>query len=449
MDDFDVVVIGAGPGGYSAAIRLAQYGKKVAIVEKGNIGGTCLNTGCIPTKVMIEHSHLVNQIKKANQLGIGSVEKPLKIDFAKLMKRKEQVVQQLTLGVESLLKKSQVKILKGEAAVNPDLTVTVGSEILQAKDLLLATGGTPKIPDIPGIADVPFLTHKNFFELKELPRKLVIIGQGISAVNLAFTLGPLGTEVTIVSERTSVLGNIDDDAAKIVKHSMESNNIRMVAKANWKKITTTELVLMDETIPFDYVLLAGQNNPNTDVVRSLNLEQELFLKVDKNYQTSHPHVFAIGDVIGGFTSAGAALQEGTYVAAQIAGEIVPSVQYDAIAGTMYSSPEVAFFGLNEKSAKEGSREITVAKSPLSGNGKALAIGETEGYIKLISDKEYGELLGGVVVAPNATDLISSLLTVKRSEGTLYELAHMSFPHPSISEGFWEAANSNWNQAIHM
>lgn len=223
----------------------------------------------------------------------------------------------------------------------------------------------------------------------------------------------------------------------------------MVTKVNWKKITNTELVLMDETIPFDHMLLAGQNNPNTDVVRSLNLEREQSLKVNENYQTSHPHVYAIGDVIGGLTSAGAALQEGTYVAAQIAGEIVPSVQYDAIAGTMYSSPEVAFFGLNEKSAKKGGREINVAKSLLSGNGKALAIGETEGYIKLISDKEYGELLGGVVVAPNATDLISSLSTVKRSEGTLYELAHMSFPHPSISEAFWEAANSNWNQAIHM
>ncbi|WP_053360858.1 dihydrolipoyl dehydrogenase [Bacillus sp. FJAT-27251] len=449
MKEFDLVVIGAGPGGYVPAIRAAQLGKSVAIVEKKKLGGTCLNVGCIPSKALLKHSELVEEIQKANRWGIHTGE--ISIDFSKLMARKDQVVKTLAGGVEHLLKKNQIQVYQGEASVAEDLTVTVGAEKLRGKDLLLATGSRPFIPPIKGLDQVNYVTTDTFFDLKELPGTMAIIGGGVISVELAVAMAPLGTDVTIIEVAPDILLTEDEDARKIIKRHLKKKNIKTITLAEIQEVRDGKVLLPDKEIPFDTLLVATGRQPNLEVAADLNLkmdEGDKFVAVNELYETSKKHVYAVGDLIGGYQLAHAASAEGLIAVHAMNGERPQHLDQTDIPRCVYTHPEIASFGLSEEQAKKAHYDVEVTITPLAGNAKAIAEGEREGFVKIISDKNYGEILGAVIVGAKATELIGGILAMKHSEGTMNELASLVHAHPAISEAIGENANALFKQAIH-
>ncbi|RST59548.1 dihydrolipoyl dehydrogenase [Siminovitchia terrae] len=449
MKEVDLIVIGAGPGGYVSAIRAAQLGKSVAIVERKKVGGTCLNVGCIPSKALLKHSELVEEIQKANRWGIHTGE--ISIDFLKLMKRKDQVVQTLANGVEHLLKKNNISIFQGEASVTEELVVTVGAEKLRGKDLLLATGSKPFIPPIKGLDQVNYLTTDTFFDLKELPKSLVIIGGGVISVELAFAMAPLGTSVTMIEVAPDILLTEDPDARKIIKKHLQKKQIQTIAQAEIQEVKNGKVLLAGKEIPFDTLLVATGRQPNLEVAADLNLKMDAankFVAVNDFYETSKKHVYAVGDLIGGYQLAHAASAEGLIAVHAMNGEESQPLDQTDIPRCVYTHPEIASFGLNEEQARKANYDVKVTITPLSGNAKAIAEGETEGFVKIISDHKYQEILGAVIVGAKATELIGEILAVKHSEGTMNELASLIHAHPAISEAIGENANVLFKQAIH-
>lgn len=450
MKEFDLIVIGAGPGGYVSAIRAAQLGKKVAIVERKKLGGTCLNVGCIPSKALLKHSEMVEEIQKANSWGIKTGE--LSIDFPKLMKRKDQVVQTLTGGVDHLLKKNKITFFQGDATVTEDRVVSVGNEKMKGRDILLATGSKPFIPPIKGLDRVNYLTTDSFFDLKELPKSMVIIGGGVISVELAFAMAPLGTKVTIIEVAPDILLTEDLDARKIIKKQLQKKKVQTIIKAEIREVQQGKVILADQEIPFDTLLVATGRKPNIEVAQQLNLKMDAsnkFVAVNEFYETSKKHVYAVGDLIGGYQLAHAASAEGLIAVQAMNGEKPQPLDQTEIPRCVYTHPEIASFGLNEEQAKNAGYDVKITTSSLAGNAKAIAMGETEGFIKMISDHQYDEILGAVIVGANATELIGEILSMKHSEGTMNELASMVHAHPAISEAIGENANALFKQAIHM
>ncbi|WP_394234852.1 dihydrolipoyl dehydrogenase [Niallia oryzisoli] len=450
MKEFDLIVIGAGPGGYVSAIRAAQLGKKVAIVERKKLGGTCLNVGCIPSKALLKHSEMVEEIQKANSWGIKTGE--LSIDFPKLMKRKDQVVQTLTGGVDHLLKKNKITFFQGDATVTEDRVVSVGDDKLKGRDILLATGSRPFIPPIKGLDRVNYLTTDSFFDLKELPKSMVIIGGGVISVELAFAMAPLGTKVTIIEVAPDILLTEDLDARKIIKKHLQRKKVQTIIKAEIREVKQGKIILADQEIPYDTLLVATGRKPNIEVAKELNLKMDAsnkFVAVNDFYETSKKHVYAVGDLIGGYQLAHAASAEGLIAVQAMNGEKPQPLDQTEIPRCVYTHPEIASFGLNEEQAKNAGYDVKITTSNLAGNAKAIAMGETEGFIKIISDHRYDEILGAVIVGANATELIGEILSMKHSEGTMNELASMVHAHPAISEAIGENANALFKQAIHM
>jgi len=450
MKEFDLIVIGAGPGGYVSAIRAAQLGKKVAIVERKKLGGTCLNVGCIPSKALLKHSEMVEEIQKANSWGIKTGE--LSIDFPKLMKRKDQVVQTLTGGVEHLLKKNRITFFQGDATVTEDRVVSVGDDKLKGRDILLATGSKPFIPPIKGLDRVNYLTTDSFFDMKELPKSMVIIGGGVISVELAFAMAPLGTKVTIIEVAPDILLTEDLDARKIIKKHLQRKKVQTIIKAEIREVKQGKIILADQEIPYDTLLVATGRKPNIEVAKELNLKMDAsnkFVAVNDFYETSKKHVYAVGDLIGGYQLAHAASAEGLIAVQAMNGEKPQPLDQTEIPRCVYTHPEIASFGLNEEQAKNAGYDVKITTTSLAGNAKAIAMGETEGFIKIISDHRYDEILGAVIVGANATELIGEILSMKHSEGTMNELASMVHAHPAISEAIGENANALFKQAIHM
>lgn len=450
MKEFDVVVIGAGPGGYVPAIRAAQLGKKVAIVERKKIGGTCLNVGCIPSKTLLRHSEMVEEIQKANSWGIKTGE--LSIDFPKLMKRKDRVVQTLTGGVQHLLKKNNITLFQGEASISDSLVVSIGDVKIKGKDILLATGSTPFIPPIKGLDKINYHTTDSFFDLKDLPKSMTIIGGGVISIELAFAMAPLGTRVTIIEVAPDILLTEDLDARKIIKKQLQKKNIQTIIKAKVQEVQKGKVILADQEISFDTLLVATGRKSNIEVAQELNLKMDAsnkFVAVNDDYETSKKHVYAVGDLVGGYQLAHAASAEGLIAVHAMNGDHPQPLDQTEIPRCVYTHPEIASFGLNEEQAMKAGYDVKITTSNLAGNAKAITMGETEGFIKIISDHQYEEILGAVIVGANATELIGEILAMKHSEGTMNELASMVHAHPAISEAIGENANALLKQAIHM
>ena len=450
MKEFDLIVIGAGPGGYVSAIRASQLGKKTAIIERKKVGGTCLNVGCIPSKALLKHSELVEEIQKANRWGLHTDK--LSIDFPKLMKRKDQVVSTLVGGVEHLLKKNNIAFFQGEASVREDLVVTVGAEKIKGKDLLLATGSKPFIPPIKGLDQVNYLTTDTFFDLQELPKTMVIIGGGVISVELAFAMAPLGTNVTIIEVAPDLLLTEDPDARKIIKKQLQKKHIQTITQAEIQEVKKGKIILADKEIPYDTLLVATGRKPNLEVAKDLNLKMDAankFVAVNDFYETSKKHVYAVGDLIGGYQLAHAASTEGLIAVHAMNGDRSRTLDQTEIPRCVYTHPEIASFGLNEEQAMKAGYDVKVTISSLAANAKAIAEGETEGFIKIISDHQYQEIIGAVIVGAKATELIGEILATKHSEGTMNELASLVHAHPAISEAIGENANALFQQAIHM
>ncbi|MCF1586147.1 dihydrolipoyl dehydrogenase [Tetragenococcus koreensis] len=449
MADYDLVVIGSGPGGYVSAIKAAQKRKKTAVIEAKNIGGACLNVGCIPSKSYLTHAQWLLSAEQANQYGLQVNKETL--DFAKMVQRKDQVVQTLRGGIEHLFQKYKIDYIEGTASFDQKQQLFVNGEKISYTNVLLACGSHPFVPPINEVDKVDFLTTDTFFNLEELPKELTVIGGGIVAIELAFAMKPLGVKVNLIEVAPDILLTEDSTARQTMKKKLQQMKIDVTTQAKIEKVEKDAVVLSDGTKKyFEQLLIATGRQANLEVPQQLGLkldEAGHFVKVDQHYQTSKKGIYAIGDMIGGFQLAHAASAEGLRAVEAICGGATYPVDQNTIPRCLYTDPEVASFGLSEEEAKEN-YDVTVKSFPFAGNGKALASVETEGFVKIISEQKYQQILGAVVVGSHATEMIHTILAVKESEGTVDELAQTIFAHPTLSEVIGEDANSIIDQAIH-
>lgn len=456
MKKYDIIIIEAGPGGYVAAIKAAQLGAKVALIEKEALGGVCLNIGCIPTKALIKSAKIYRNIVNSEKYGITLDQKSIKADWPAIVERKDQIVKRLTGGVGMLLSRNGVEVIKGEAKVLDPNHVEVNGETLEAKNLILATGASPIIPPIPGVEEAYkagiIVTSRELLSLDKLPEKLVIIGGGVIGVEFATIFGTFGTEVTILEKLDRILMNVDDDARNMILKILKRNKIEIITGATVTAVNGNEVSYEKDgktlTVKGNKVLMSVGMRPNIKAFEHLNLATERgAILTNERLQTSIPNVYAIGDLNGKLMLAHVASHEGIVAVENIMGKD-STVDYSKMPSGIYGFPEIAMVGLTEAQAKEQGYDYQVGKFPFTALGKALADGETDGFVKIIADKKYGEILGVHIVAENAMEMISEGSITMELEGTTSEISSTVHPHPSLSEAFMEAAMAALNKPIH-
>lgn len=443
MEKYDLAIIGAGAGGYVAAIHAAKKGLKVALIEKGKIGGACFNLGCIPSKIMLEHSKMVQKINKAKEWGI-TVE-GVSVDFAKLMERKEVIIGQLLEDIKRFIGNTTITLFSGEAKVTKDRIVKANNHEFYAEDIIIATGSKPFVPPITGVEKANYYTTDTIFHIQELPKQLTIIGGGVIAVELAFSLAPLGTKVTILNHSHDILQTEEPDARPIIREKLHQLGVDLVLDFEFLEIKENEIVTTKGTYPYENLLFATGRRPNLQVIEGLDLEMDgRFIKVDENYETSLPHFYAIGDIIGGLQLAHAASAEGIQAVEAILGNNPRPIDPLTIPRCVYSNPEIATFGLLEDEIDEN--EAIVTKLSFNTNPKAKMEGN-DGFIKFIASKKDDAILGACVVGEGATEILNSMLAVKMAGGTAQDLANIIYPHPTKSEQIGEAAKAVYWRSI--
>lgn len=448
---YDLIVIGAGPGGYAAAIRAAQLGKRVAIVEKQHVGGVCLNVGCIPSKIFLEYGAKVRDIQSANNWGIKT--KHIDIDLNGLVQRKDQVVKTVTDDVRDALQQHNVDMIEGEAEVLEGLKVQVNQTIYTAEDIILATGTKPFVPPIEGLEQAHFETADTFFNMDALPKQLVIIGGGVIASEIASSMADLGVDVTILEKGDNILSSEIEEIHTHLSSYLKQQGVQIITNSETTKVnaTTLEIDGIDgpKEIPYETLLFATGRQPNVHVAKSLNLEQDgKCLQVNEHYETSYAHVYAIGDLVPGYQLAHTASAHGKYVAEHIAGKHPETINQEDIPRCIYTRLESASVGLSALQAQEAGYEVEVTTASFQKNPKAILKGEIQGLVKIVANKQDGKILGGFIVGPHATDLISEILGIKMAGGTLNDIAHIIQPHPSLSEVIGESAEASFGKAIY-
>ncbi|CAM4347513.1 dihydrolipoyl dehydrogenase [Erysipelothrix aquatica] len=460
--ELETVVIGSGPGGYVAAIRAAQLGQKVAIIEKEYIGGVCLNVGCIPSKALINAGHRYRESLDSKAFGISADN--VTIDFAATQAWKDtKVVKQLTSGVEMLLKKNKVEIIRGTAFFNDthQLRVVNGDDAQSYtfKNAIIATGSRPI--EIKGFKyGKRVLDSTGGLNLKEIPKRLVVIGGGYIGSELAGVYANLGTEITILEGGPSILPQFDKDMIKLVETEFKSKNVNIVTNAMAKEAKELDDAVAityavdgkDVTIEADYVLVTVGRRPNTDelslTVAGVEVGERGLIPVDNQGRTSQSHIFAIGDVVPGAALAHKASYEAKVAAEAISGH--PSaVDYVAIPAVCFTDPELATVGLTEKEAKEQGLVVKVSKFPFGANGRALSLNATEGFVRLISDKETGLLLGGQVAGVGASDIIAEIGLAVEARMNVEDLSLTIHAHPTLSETIMDASELSLGLPIHI
>ncbi|MGT2906298.1 dihydrolipoyl dehydrogenase [Streptococcus dentiloxodontae] len=439
MKTYDVLVIGAGPGGYVAAEEAAKQGKTVAVIEKKAIGGACLNVGCIPSKSYLQHSHWLLDIKEANQYGIQT--KVEAIDFEKLVNRKNQVVASLQGGIHATFKALKIDYYDGQAVFDKGTVFKVDGQSIKGKDVILATGSHPFVPPIAGTETVDYLTTDSFFDLTELPDKFVIIGGGVIAIELAFAMKPLGVEVTVIEVAPEILLTEDPLAREVIRQKLTHMGVRIFENVNIQEVTTDSVILEKEQVKFDKLLIATGRKPNTDLAKDMGIEltKRGFVKVDDYYETSIAHVYAIGDLTESYMLAHVASAEGIKAVKAICRKAEEPLDSLGVPRSLYTIPEVASFGYSEEEAKEAGYDVITEQLPFTYNGRALAANESEGFVKIVSEKKYHQILGALIVGANGTDLLQSLILLRQAEGTLEQVLETVFAHPTISELTQEVA----------
>ncbi|MCP4196907.1 MAG: dihydrolipoyl dehydrogenase [Proteobacteria bacterium] len=452
-----ITVIGGGVGGYPAAIRAARLGADVTIIEKADMGGTCLNRGCIPTKSLLQSAEVARTVKESEIFGVMS--EPPKIDFGAVMKRKNKVVKQLRTGVEGLVKAKKIKLVRGEAKIVNAKTVMVGKEKIESDALIIATGSVPSTVPIPGLDKVDAWDSTDFLDAKALPKSVIIIGGGVIGVEVAEVMVGMGSQVTVLEMLPQIAPGVDTEVANMLAGSLAKKGIAIftqaqvtkVEKKKGKKAVTYKLGKETKTVEADEIVVAVGRRPYTD---GLDVEK-LKLKMDRGaivvndkMETTVKDVYAVGDVTGGILLAHVAAAEGEVAAVNATGGD-RKVSYKAVPGCIYTHPEVASVGLTEAEAKEQKYDVQVGKFPFVGVGKALVLDSTEGMVKIVADKKYGEVLGVHMIGPHATDMIAEAVLGIHMEATVEEFAHAIHPHPTLSEAVMEAALTLAGGAIHM
>jgi dihydrolipoamide dehydrogenase len=458
----DTIVIGAGPGGYVAAIRAAQLGQKVTIVEKANLGGVCLNIGCIPSKALINAAHRYETAKHSDDIGI--IAENVTVDFSKVQQWKGTVVNKLTSGVEGLLKGNKVDIVMGEAYFVDANTLRVmdenSAQTYTFKHAIIATGSRPiEIPTFKYSKRV--IDSTGALNLSEIPNKLVIIGGGVIGVELGSAYANFGTEVTILEGSSELFaGAFEKQMTSLVSRNLKKKGAEIVTNAIAKGVVENENGVVvtyeakgeEKTVEADYVLVTVGRRPNTD---EMGLEQvgiettdRGLIKIDKQCRTNVSNIYAIGDIVEGPALAHKASYEAKIAAEAISGH--PSeIDYLGIPAVVFSEPELATVGYNEKQAKDEDIEVVAAKFPFGANGRALALNSTDGFLKLITRKEDGLVIGGQIAGPNASDMIAELGLAIEAGMTAEDIAMTIHAHPTLGEITMEAAEVALGSPIHI
>jgi dihydrolipoamide dehydrogenase len=459
---FDLIVIGAGPGGYVAAIRASQLGLKVAIVERENLGGICLNWGCIPTKALLRSAEVFHLMHRAKEFGLSA--SSIAFDLDAVVARSRGVAKQLSGGIAHLMKKNKVTVFMGTATIPAKGQVTVktekGTEDLTAKNIVLATGARAR--ELPGLeADGDLVwTYRHALQPVRMPKKLLVIGSGAIGIEFASFFNTLGADTTVVEVMDRVLPVEDAEISAFAKKAFVKQGMKILEKTTVKKLdrapsrVTAHLESNGTTTTqdFDTVISAVGIIGNTE---GLGLEA-LGVKIDRTHITTDAYcrtgidgLYAIGDIAGGPWLAHKASHEGVMVAELIAGQHPHPIKPNTIAGCTYCHPQVASVGLTEARAIEAGHQIKVGRFPFIGNGKAIALGETEGMIKTIFDAKTGELLGAHMIGAEVTELIQGYVIGRTMEVTEEDLMHTVFPHPTLSEMMHEAVLDAYGRVIHM
>src|SRR5690625_1247840 len=459
--EVDTLVVGAGPGGYVAAIRAAQLGQKVTIVDKGNLGGVCLNVGCIPSKALISAGHRFEQTKSSEELGI--VAEKVSVNFDKVQEWKGQVVGRLTGGVESLLKANKVDIVKGEAYFVDQNTVKVmddkQSQTYKFNNCIIATGSRPiELKQFPYSDRV--LDSTGALNLKETPKKMVVIGGGYIGTELGGAYASFGTEVTILEGTKDILGGFEKQMTQLVKKRLKGKDVEIITEAMAKGVEETkdgvkvsyEVKGEEKTVEADYLLVTVGRRPNTDEIGLESVGIEMtdrgLIKIDKQCRTNVSNIYAIGDIVDGPPLAHKASYEGKIAAEAISGE-KSEIDYLGIPAVVFSDPELASVGYTEKEAEEAGYDVTVGRFTFAANGRALSLNDTDGFVKLVTRKSDGLVIGGQVAGPNASDIIAEIGLAVEAGMTAEDLALTIHAHPTLGEAVMEAADVALGLPIHI
>ena len=458
--EYDVVVIGAGPGGYVAAIRAAQLGMRTAVVERDALGGVCLNWGCIPSKALLKNAEVLRLLHRANEFGFQFDN--LRVDYSKAVDRSRRVVERNTRGIGYLLKKNGIEHIKGEATLKDSRTAQVAPDgrVVRAKHFVLATGTRPRsIPALTVDGDL-VMTSRHALELRQLPSSVAIVGAGATGVEFAYLYNAYGVEVTVIELMPRVVPSEDEEISQELEKELSGDGIKFITGSGVTEMTPipggSSLKLESSgnitEITCDKVLVAVGVQANSE---NLGLEalgvatDRGFIQIDGNMSTNVPGVYAIGDVTGKLLLAHVASAQGVMAAETIAGLETQALDYGTMPRATYCVPQIASFGLTEQQAREQGYNVKIGKFPFQASGKALAIGESRGMVKLVVDEKYGELLGGHMIGPEVTEMLAELSMTKLLEGTTLELGWMVHSHPTLSEAIKEAALAADGQAIHI
>lgn len=450
---YDVVVIGGGPAGYVAAIKAAQLGAKVALVEKDVVGGTCLNRGCIPTKTYLRNAEIIETIKAAAGRGILIKDPAFTVDMEKTVKVKDRVVKRLTSGVAGLLKSHDIKVYSGVGKITRDKKVTVAGQILEAKKIILAGGSKAAKINLPGIESPLVLTSDEILSLKEVPERLAVIGGGVIGVELGTAFRAFGSDVTIIEMMDRILPGMDAEISQELLKGLKAMGIKVMTSAKLDSIKEREgkLTLMineTESLEVDRALLSIGRIPDVEGMGEVDFELDRGrIKVNDRMETSVEGIYAPGDVNGIKMLAHAAFKMGEVAAMNALGYDVKA-DLAKVPSAVYTLPEVGSVGLTEEEASK-THDIRVGKFPMGANGRALASGERGGFVKVIIDERYGELLGVHIVGPGAAEMINEAAALMEMEITAHEISEIVHGHPTFSEAFMEAVADSLGKCIHL
>lgn len=463
MSKYDLIVIGAGPAGYVSAIRASQLGLVAAVVEKEYLGGVCLNVGCVPSKSLLKNAEVANTLRNQGKVYGFSFDN-LKLDYGSAVKRSRQVSKRLTKGVEFLLKKNKIDLYIGTAEFISKNKLSVkgpdGTQELEGNNIVIATGARPFI--IPGIKvdGAQVLTYKEAILQETLPKSAVIVGAGAIGMEFATIWNSYGVPVTVVEMLDRIVPNEDQEISAALQKEINKQGIKTLVKSRVKKVEilkTKVNVLVDtpdgeEKISTDQVLLATSFVPNIQDLglekAGVDLNQKGFIKIDETMKTNVPGIWAIGDVTGKLMLAHTGMAMGMVCAEAIAGKPTAQLNYQNMPRATYCHPQIASFGLTEEGALEAGYEIAIGKFNFQANGKALGLGDYAGWVKIIADKKYGEILGAHMIGPEVTELLPELTLAQGNELTAGEIGHNIHAHPTLSEVLHEAAKAVTGEAIH-
>lgn len=454
---YDILILGGGPGGYVAAIKAAQLGYQVGLVEKNALGGVCLNEGCIPTKTLLKNAKVYRLMKHASAYGIHIDDSAVTFNWTDMLSRKNKVIKTLTDGVKGLLKKNGVTVHNGYGEVLNPTTVKVGDETLTTKYLILATGASPVIPNIPGLKEGferQFVyTYSNLLNYPKVPTSLTIIGGGVIGLEFATLFSSFGTKVTVIERLDQILSAVDDDVRQAYLRLLKKEKIEVITGASVTEIQRDAVVYehqgSSKSIQSDIVLLSVGMKPNLEAFKALNLETTKHgVVVNAHLQTNIPNVYAIGDITGKMMLAHAASAEGVTAVEHISGKDV-SFSFANVPSAIYGFPEIAWIGLTEAAAKADNIPYKTSKFPLMANGRSLAEGETDGFVKVVVNPNTGEIIGAHILASNASDLLAEVVLAIKSEATIADVANAIHLHPTVSETVMESALGAIHKHIHI